>query len=172
MEKKGLQKCLAFLDENGLQLSVLVTDRHPAIQKMMREDYGHVIHSYDIWHVAKGGIKIQPFRVFLYRTIVFFLSYAFKWSNLFPTGYSKKVEALAKQKECECVRPWIKSMVNHMYWSGISTPNGDPDVMESKWKSLAKHIQNIHEDCHHPPLEQTQLRKKKWLKPRKYWWKI
>ena len=48
MEKEG--QCLAFLDTEGLELGTLVIDRHPSIQKFMREE----VHYYDVWHVGKG----------------------------------------------------------------------------------------------------------------------
>ena len=31
-------------------------------------------------------------------------------------GFRKKLEALAKQKECELVGQWQRSIINHMYW--------------------------------------------------------
>ena len=51
-------------------------------------------------------------------------------------GFRKKVKALAKQKDCELVGKWEKSMINHMYWCVVSTPNGDGDMMVAKWLSL------------------------------------
>ena len=36
-------------------------------------------------------------------------------------GFWKKVEKLAKQKDCELVGEWCKSMVNHLYWCAMST---------------------------------------------------
>ena len=54
MEKQGLRRCLTFLENKNLELGTLVTDRHPQIQKMMREEYSQVEHYYDVWHVAKG----------------------------------------------------------------------------------------------------------------------
>ena len=33
-------------------------------------------------------------------------------------------------------------MINHMYWCVVSTPNGDGDMMVSKWLSLENHIHN------------------------------
>ena len=96
------------------------------------------------------------------------------FSLLSYLGFSKKAEAIAKQKDCEAVRPWIKSMVNHLYWCASSTPDGDPDLMEAKWRSLSNHIQDIHEghsetyqSCQHPALDSDQIRRKKFLKPGK-----
>lgn len=44
---------------------------------------------------------------------------------------------MAKVKGCENVREWIKSRVNHLYWSALSTSDGDSQMMLEKWKSLA-----------------------------------
>jgi len=54
MEKEGLIRSLQFLENSGLHVDVLVTDRHPQIQKYMREAKPSVTHYYDVWHVAKG----------------------------------------------------------------------------------------------------------------------
>lgn len=54
MEKEGLHRVIDFLTEKGLEISVLVTDRHKQINKWIRETYPQIKHYYDIWHVAKG----------------------------------------------------------------------------------------------------------------------
>ena len=53
MEKEGLQRVLQFLQEQGLTIEVLVTDRHRQINKWLRESYPTITHYY-VWHVAKG----------------------------------------------------------------------------------------------------------------------
>lgn len=54
MEKEGLVRSLRVLQDSGLHVDVLVTDRHPQIQKYVRESLPSVKHYYDVWHVAKG----------------------------------------------------------------------------------------------------------------------
>jgi len=54
MEKEGLIRSLKLLEERGLYVDVIVTDRHPQIQKYIREHMPSVKHYYDVWHVAKG----------------------------------------------------------------------------------------------------------------------
>jgi hypothetical protein len=54
MEKKGLVRSLTFLESRGVSVDVIVTDRHPQIQKYLRECKPSVTHYYDVWHVAKG----------------------------------------------------------------------------------------------------------------------
>ena len=59
MEKEGLQRVLNFLQQQGLTVEVLVTDRHKQINKWLRETYPTITHYYDIWHVAKGKNHFQ-----------------------------------------------------------------------------------------------------------------
>ena len=54
MEKEGLHRVMDFLKIEGLQIGVLVTDRHKQINKWIRDTHPEVKHFYDIWHVAKG----------------------------------------------------------------------------------------------------------------------
>lgn len=52
MEKEGLKRGLDFLDAHGVTLDCIVTDRHPQIQKFLRER--NVNQFYDVWHIEKG----------------------------------------------------------------------------------------------------------------------
>jgi solute carrier family 8 (sodium/calcium exchanger) len=53
MEKEGLQRAVAKLQENGLSLNTIVTDRHCQIAKWIRDELPNVVHFYDVWHIAK-----------------------------------------------------------------------------------------------------------------------
>lgn len=88
-------------------------------------------------------------------------------------AFRRKLEALAKEKECELVGVWIKSLVNHIYWSAVSTPSGDGSLIKAKWLSITNHIHNTHTghsdlfpSCEHPPIPRRG-RRKKWFKLRK-----
>ena len=90
-----------------------------------------------------------------------------------PLGIHKKLEATAKQKECQLIGEWQRSIINHLYWCIASTSPGDGDMIKAKWKSLQNHIHNVHRghsdifpDCAHPP-EHIHGRKKKWFRRRK-----
>ncbi|CAC5390531.1 unnamed protein product [Mytilus coruscus] len=73
-------------------------------------------------------------------------------------GISKKLEAAAKKSGSKDIRPWIKSIVNHIYWISSSCgTNGDLKL--AKWRSIVNHISNKHENhsilyprCEHQPV--------------------
>lgn len=54
MEKEGLDRALNHLQDKNVPVGALVTDRHPQINKWMRENHTQVKHYFDVWHVAKG----------------------------------------------------------------------------------------------------------------------
>ncbi|PIK60739.1 hypothetical protein BSL78_02303 [Apostichopus japonicus] len=82
----------------------------------------------------------------------------------------KKLTAIGKKKGCEGVNPWIRSIINHVYWCAASTPDGNPELMKHKFLSIGNHVQDIHADhpgelftsCLHPTIPQD--RPKQWLK--------
>ena len=89
------------------------------------------------------------------------------------TGLRKKLEALAKQSDCEIVGKWQKSIINHVYWCIASTLNENPEEIKAKWLSLDNHIHNVHSGhskifprCAHGLLRRRN-RRKKWFKKRK-----
>jgi solute carrier family 8 (sodium/calcium exchanger) len=48
----------------------------------------------------------------------------------------KKLDKLAKEKECGAAAEWRKSATNHMYYTAMSTKTGDGKLMVAKWLSL------------------------------------
>lgn len=78
---------------------------------------------------------------------------------------------MSKERGCEDLKLWRPAIINHLYWTAASTPNGDPNVMEAKWRSMVNHVQDVHEHgdaafphCAHPPLE-GEAREQEWLEP-------
>lgn len=55
MEKEGLKRCLDHLEANRLTVEYITTDRHPQIQKFLRER--NIVQFYDVWHFEKGLSK-------------------------------------------------------------------------------------------------------------------
>ena len=78
MELAGLERSMELLKANGLIPGVVVTDRHPSVQKWMRDNLPETVHYYDLWHVAKGLTKkMERWKVYQNRGVV----------NWFMTGY-------------------------------------------------------------------------------------
>ncbi|XP_071854147.1 uncharacterized protein [Apostichopus japonicus] len=57
MELEGLKRGLKYLQERGINVETLISDRHRSIAKYMREQQPDIDHFYDVWHVAKGLSK-------------------------------------------------------------------------------------------------------------------
>ena len=70
------------------------------------------------------------------------------------------------------VGEWRQSISNDMYWCAASTPDGNADMMQEKWKMVALHVQDIHTNsksevypvCGHGDLE-GDAKNRLWLPP-------
>ena len=87
------------------------------------------------------------------------------------SGIGKKIDALAKQKDCDTAGLWRRSIVNHLYWVAATAPEGNEDMLEEMWKSVTNHIQDIHighgdlfPECAHGALDEEEGNKE-WLEP-------
>ncbi|XP_070412113.1 uncharacterized protein [Nothobranchius furzeri] len=56
MELEGLKRSLGVLNEHNISLDCVVTDRHPQVQKYLRQ-VAKITHYYDVWHIQKGLSK-------------------------------------------------------------------------------------------------------------------
>ena len=54
MKLKVLKRALTKLEEEHVDVSHLVIDRHSQVKCCMRRDQPKPIHMFDVWHVAKG----------------------------------------------------------------------------------------------------------------------
>ncbi|XP_064473783.1 uncharacterized protein LOC135388278 isoform X2 [Ornithodoros turicata] len=54
MEKYGFIRALEGLKDAEVSIASVITDRHPAIRKYMREKEPDMQHTVDTWHVVKG----------------------------------------------------------------------------------------------------------------------
>uniref|UniRef100_A0A8C6UFY6 Transposase n=1 Tax=Neogobius melanostomus TaxID=47308 RepID=A0A8C6UFY6_9GOBI len=86
-------------------------------------------------------------------------------------GLKKKLQAAAQLKGCNALKGWVASIVNHLYWSVVSSPPHDRELVLDKFQSVVYHIQNQHQGfpgrftrCLHGPLQGQELQKA-WLQP-------
>ena len=110
--------------------------------------------------------SFQPY----FFMISLLLIFSYYQTHTHTKAFGKKINALAKEKDCELVGEWKKSLTNHLYWSAV---DGDGDLIEAKWLSVDNHIHNKHKKhgklfptCRHKTIRKRG-RKKKWFKPRK-----
>ena len=84
----------------------------------------------------------------------------------------KKLEKLAKKKAFIDIQPWIKSIINHFWWSCCNC-DGDVAKLQDMWTSILYHIRNVHKwkgtkssykSCAHSKLSLRDRLAKKWLK--------
>ncbi|KAG0444904.1 hypothetical protein HPB47_013245 [Ixodes persulcatus] len=54
MELEGLTRAFLHLEELGLTVEVIVTDRHVQVSAYMKRQHLLVQHRFDLWHVSKG----------------------------------------------------------------------------------------------------------------------
>lgn len=72
MELEGLKRSLMFLEDHGVAVELIVTDRHAQIKCLLRKEKQSIRHEFDVWHVAKG--TSEEF-VMLSYSCIFFISY-------------------------------------------------------------------------------------------------
>ena len=97
MEKEGLTRAVDFLLEGNFDIGTLVTDRHKQIAKWVRESLPSTDPRYDMWHLAKGS---------QYVTIIMIHAKTLFFTHVL-VAFRKKLEAVAKEKDCELVGEWV-----------------------------------------------------------------
>uniref|UniRef100_A0A8C5MFU6 THAP-type domain-containing protein n=1 Tax=Leptobrachium leishanense TaxID=445787 RepID=A0A8C5MFU6_9ANUR len=53
MERKAFRRTLNNILNDGIEVLYIATDRHPSIQKVMREEYSDMEHQFDVRHYTK-----------------------------------------------------------------------------------------------------------------------
>lgn len=59
---------------NHIQIASVTTDNSPTLNKMFREEYGHIKHYIDLWHLLRNMFKkLAPkFKVCFFKLIFVF----------------------------------------------------------------------------------------------------
>ena len=58
-------------------------------------------------------------------------------------GIVKKLTKAAKNKGCNDLLPWIRSICNHLWWA-CQTCDGNTELLKEKWISVLHHTANLH----------------------------
>ncbi|KAK3745694.1 hypothetical protein QZH41_009902, partial [Actinostola sp. cb2023] len=69
---------------------------------------------------------------------------------IYFTEIRKVLTKISQEKGCEELKVWIKPCENHLYWSAMSTFDGNGEVIWAKFKSFLAHIINKHTDLEDP----------------------
>ena len=105
-----------------------------------------------------GSSYDQIFSVYIFVKLLNLLRQSQKTDILikelrgFLLGLRKKLETVSKKSAFKEIGPWINCIINHMYYCASTTPDGNPDIIEAKWRMLPLLSQNIHGQCTHEPL--------------------
>lgn len=140
MEKEGLVRCLSSLEDDGVNISCIATDRHVSITSTMAKDYSHIKHQYDVWHLAKSIVKALNKKAKLRQCEelahwIQSVSNHLWWSAATCNGEVK----LLREK-------WV-SVLHHVR-------------NKHSWNDT-----EIFRKCAHPRLNHRQVRRKCWLEP-------
>ena len=137
-----------------MKIGTLVSDRHKKTSKWL---IPKIVHRYDIWNPEK-----YKYALIIIEKLAFYPMQISSCSIIF----GKMIDKMAKEKKCELVGKWKKSLINHLYWSAASTTNGNGEVI----LSVDNHIHNKRRNhsklvpkCKHKTF-QARDRKKKWFK--------
>ncbi|XP_054650468.1 uncharacterized protein LOC129191284 [Dunckerocampus dactyliophorus] len=123
-------------------------------------------------HLEKNNVKVDYIVTDRHTQVQTFLSergitqYYDVWH--LEKALSKKLQALAKNKDCAVLQRWLPAIKNHMYWTATSSKSGPEKA--AKWKSIINHIQDVH--SHDDPLypkclhaDQLSTDSSKWFQP-------
>ncbi|KAK3107593.1 hypothetical protein FSP39_017919 [Pinctada imbricata] len=139
MEKEGLRRSMLQLQSKNIKIDTFVSDRHPQINKWVRENMEGTTHYFDVWHVAKG-LKKKLFALSQQKEC----SDLQRWIKSI-INHLYWVAATSKGETDQMMLAKWKSILNHV--ANIHTGHS-----------------NLFPSCQHGPLEGAD-RQKKWLKP-------
>jgi len=142
MEKEGLRWCLEKLMVQHVNISTIATDRHTGVASLMRTEFPHIQHQYDVWHLAKSVTKKLGKKAKTKHC-----GQLLPWIQSISNRLWWSVETCNGDAEL-LVDEW-KSIVHHI--SNVHGWDSDPSALFRK--------------CVHPTLSSEEQRSKKWLRP-------
>ena len=140
MEKEGFERCLSGLEDDGVQVSRITTDRHVSISSTMAKNHSHIKHQFDVWHLAKSVVKKLNNKARLKG-----------YEDLSPWIQSISNHLWWCAATCEgsvqLLREKWQSVLHHV-------------MNKHSWTDG-----EVFHECSHPVLTRRQVRKTSWLKP-------
>ena len=138
MELEGLKRCLNHLQDERVVIAKLATDRHVQVRAHMKKERPHILHNFDVWHLAKSVQKLTK------KALTKPCAALKPWIHAIITHLWWCAKS-SQGNATECVERW-KSIVYHTadihHWDGC---------------------QHFHQ-CAHPPIPRETQRRKEWLK--------
>ncbi|XP_061193060.1 uncharacterized protein LOC133201277 [Saccostrea echinata] len=139
MEKEGFIRSTNHIQERGIKIKGIITDRHVQIVKHIREEMPETVHHFDVWHVAKGlkkkltAMSKEKGYEQLQEWIRSICNHLYWSAASTPDGNGQLL-----------LKKW-QSVANHV-------------------QNIHEHDGELYNTCPHGPLEGIE-RHKKWLKP-------
>ncbi|XP_074610558.1 uncharacterized protein LOC141864626 [Acropora palmata] len=99
------------------------------------------------WQQPRNGVHTQIAAYF--KTVLKHITQYFDLWHL-KKKIKKLISKLAKEKDNEQLKDWIKPCTNHLHWSATTTPSGNGKIIWAKFKSFLSHIVNKHSDLDDP----------------------
>ncbi|KAK3745396.1 hypothetical protein QZH41_001436 [Actinostola sp. cb2023] len=140
MEKEGFERCLNSLEDDGVTIGTITTDRHISISSTMNKNQSNINHQYDVWHLSKSIVKKLNNKAKLKQCQdlapwIQSVSNHLWWCSATCEGNAQ----LLREK-------WV-SLLDHV-------------TNKHSWT----HAVLFHQ-CSHPVLTHTEMRRTAWLKP-------
>lgn len=80
---------------------------------------------------------------------------------------TKVLTKIAKISGNEILNEWIKPCTNHLFWSAVTTHNGNGEVIWAKFSSFFSHVVNKHKNLKNPVFDKCahsdEIQPRKWL---------
>jgi solute carrier family 8 (sodium/calcium exchanger) len=94
------------------------------------------------------------------------------YTDIWHVAKGLRKRMVAKTRDCPDAKEWIRSTLNHMYYTAAHAPLDDTrhDFIGDMWQSLENHVHNTHQHhtqhyrfCRHGPIEDLDGRDHIWL---------
>ena len=139
MEKSGFERSLKNLEQCGVKIDCITTDRHLSISSFMNKQ-SSIKHQYDVWHFSKSIVKKLHNK-----------SREKKYEGIGPWIQSISNHLWWSAATCNgdpnlLTEKWV-SLCNHI-------------TNKHSWQTGT-----VFHECSHPPLTSRQIKRTCWLKP-------